>query len=97
MRMLPRCPYCEAEFLYPVVKNSRKQKTGICPHCKKEFQIKYYGRAALLFLFALILLVGINWLFLTIPAINLSFLMVITAIGVIITYFIIPFTVQYKK
>ena len=97
MRILPRCPYCEAEFLYPAVKSSRKQKTGFCPHCKKEFQIRYRGRTALLFLIALILLLGVNWLFLTVPTMNLPFLMVITAIGVIITYFLIPYTVQYKK
>jgi CXXC-20-CXXC protein len=93
---LPLCPYCEARFLYPDVKDSKKQKTGICPHCKKEFRIVYRRREALLFLFALLLLVGVNWLLLTIPAMNFPFLMVITAIGIIITYFLIPYTVQYK-
>jgi CXXC-20-CXXC protein len=94
---LPLCPYCEARFLYPAVKGSTKQKTGVCPHCKKEFRITYRSRTALLFLFALLLIVGMNWLFLTIPTMNLPFLMVITAIGILITYFLIPYTVQYKR
>ena len=96
MLKLPLCPYCGARFLYPSVKNSIKQKTGVCDHCKKTFQINR-TRRTLLFLVALILIVGVNWLFLSVPAINLPFLMVITAIGVIVTYFLIPYTVQYKK
>lgn len=96
MLKLPLCPYCEARFLYPTVKNSRKQKTETCPHCSRVFQI-IRRRAALLFLFAFLIIVGVNWLLLTIPAMNLPFLMIITAIGVIITYFLIPYTVQYKK
>lgn len=96
MLKLPLCPYCGARFLYPVVKNSMKQKTGVCDHCKKEFQI-YRAKKNILFLVALILIVGVNWLFLSVPAMNIIFLMVITAIGVIITYFLIPYTVRYKK
>ena len=97
MLKLPLCPYCEARFLYPTVKNSKAQKTGICPHCDKVFRVTYRKNAALLILFALLVIVGINFLLLTITGMNIPFLMVITAIGVIITYFIIPFTVRYKK
>ena len=96
MLKLPLCPFCGARFLYPTVKNSMKQKTGICPHCKQKFQISRTRRLFLYFA-ALVLVVGINWLLLTIPAMNFPFLMVITAVGVIITYFLIPYTVSYKK
>lgn len=96
MLKLPLCPYCGAGFLYASVKNSMKYKTHICPHCGGEIQIRKKWRY-LLFVAALIVLIGINWFFLTVPAINLPFLMCVTAIGVIITYFLIPYTVQYRK
>ena len=97
MLKLPLCPYCEARFLYSTVRDSRKQKTGVCPHCNKEFQVSRRGSTALLLLIAFLIMVTVNWLLLTIPAINLPFLMVITAIGVMITYFLLPYTVRYKK
>lgn len=96
MLKLPLCPYCGARFLYPTVKSSMAQKTGECSHCKNKFQINR-ARRNVLFLSALILIIAINWMFLSIPAMNFPFLMVITAIGVIITYFLIPYTVRYKK
>lgn len=96
MLKLPLCPYCGARFLYPAVKQNRKQKTGVCSHCKKEFQVSRSWQT-LLFTAALVVIVGVNWLFLLIPSMSIPFLMVITAIGVIITYFLIPYTVRYKK
>lgn len=95
MLKLPLCPYCEARFLYPDVKNNRG-KTGICPHCKKEFRIVRGGSTALLVAAALLAIVGMNWLFLTLPSVSLPFLLIITAIGVTVTWFLIPFTVRYK-
>jgi CXXC-20-CXXC protein len=95
MLKLPLCPYCGARFLYPDVKKS-KGKTGICPHCKKEFRITRGGRTALLIAAAVLVIIAINWIFLTLPTVNLPFLLIITAIGVTITWFLIPFTVQYK-
>lgn len=95
MLKLPLCPYCGARFFYPDVKKNRG-KNGICPHCKKEFRIVRGGSTALLFIAALLVIVGINWLFLTLPSVNLPFLLIITAIGVTITWFLIPFTVRYK-
>lgn len=96
MLKLPVCPYCQAEFLYSAVKHEMGQKNINCPHCKKTLKInKKYQYV--LFLCALILLILVNWFFLTVPAMNLPFLIVITAIGVIVTYFLIPYTVRYKK
>lgn len=95
MLKLPLCPYCGARFLYPDVRNS-KGKTGICPHCKKEFRITRGAKTVLLIVIAVLMIIAMNWLFLTIPSVNLLFLLIITAIGVIITWFLIPFTVQYK-
>lgn len=96
MLKLPLCPYCGARFLYSTVKENRKQKTGVCPHCKKKFQVSQAQRM-LLFLVALVVIIGVNWLFLSIPGMNIPFLMVITAIEVTITYFLIPYSVRYKK
>jgi uncharacterized paraquat-inducible protein A len=95
MLKLPLCPYCGARFLYPDVKKNRG-KTGTCPHCKKEFRIVRGGSMALLFAAAFLAIVGMNWLFLTLPSVSLPFLLIITAIGVTVTWFLIPFTVRYK-
>lgn len=96
MLKLPLCPYCGAHFLYPTVKESIKYKTKSCPHCNNTYKInskyKYF-----LFLAAILLLVGVNWLFLTIPSMNLLFLTGITALGVIAAYFLIPYTIRYQK
>ncbi len=96
MLKLPLCPYCGARFLFPTVKQSQTKKTGICPHCGKEFRVSRSWRWVL-YLAALAVFVGLDCALLTIPSMNVPFLMVITAIGVIIIYFLIPYTVRYKK
>ncbi len=95
MLKLPLCPYCGARFFYPDVKKNRG-RTGTCPHCKKEFRILRGGSTVLLFTAALLAIVGTNCFFLTLPSVSISFLLIITAIGVTVTWFLIPFTVRYK-
>ena len=96
MLKLPLCPYCGARFLYPDVKSHRKSKTGICPNCNHKFKIdsKY---KYVLFLCAFLLLIGLNCLLLTLPSMNLWYLLVVTGIGVAVTRLLIPFTVRYRK
>lgn len=96
MLKLPVCPYCGARFLYPEVKKAASQKTGTCTHCNKMFQIdrKYQY---LLFFIAFFLLVAVNWIFLTAPAVNLVFLIAVTAPGVVAAWALVPFTVRYRK
>ncbi len=96
MLKLPLCPFCGARFLYPDVKKTMFQKTGGCPHCENIFFISL-ARLPLMLLAAVLFLVGMNWLFLTLPTMNLLFLMIITAIGVVAAYYLTPFTVRYIK
>ncbi|NLJ31033.1 MAG: hypothetical protein GX424_05455 [Clostridiales bacterium] len=51
----------------------------------------------MLFLAAFILLVAVNWFFLTVPAMNLTFLATVTALGVGAAWALVPFTVRYRK
>jgi hypothetical protein len=96
MLKLPVCPYCGARFFYRSVKSSAKKKTKMCPYCNKEFII-YKKFRYLLFLAAFILLVAVNWFFLTVPAMNLTFLATVTALGVGAAWALVPFTVRYRK
>lgn len=96
MLKLPLCPYCGARFLYPTVRENRKRKTGICPHCRRVFRIDGKKRY-FLFLCALVLLIGLNWFLLTIPAMNPAFLLSATALGVTAAELLIPFTIRYRK
>lgn len=96
MLKLPLCPYCGARFFYRTVKKTAKQKTETCSNCNKEFKI-YKKYQYLLFFAAFLILVAVNWFFLTAPAMNLVFLMVVTALGVGITWALIPFTIRYRK
>lgn len=96
MLKLPLCPNCGARFLYPDVRKTMNRKTGECPHCEKTYSVSRALLPLLIFV-ALLLIVGMNWLFLTIPSMNLPFLMIITAIGVVVVYFLTPFTVRYKR
>lgn len=95
MLKLPICPYCGARFLYPDVKK-RKGSTGTCPHCRKKFHITAGRGLAVLLPAAVLFLIAINFLLLTIPDINIFYLMAVTAAGVILTYFLMPYTVRYR-
>lgn len=96
MLKLPVCPYCGARFLYPDVKRSKGNKTGKCPHCGKKFHITAGRGLAVLLPAALLVLIGINFLLLCIPDMNLFYLLAVTAAGVIFTYFLIPYAVRYR-
>lgn len=96
MLKLPLCPYCSARFLYPDVKAIKGNKTGICPHCNSKFKINSKYKY-ILFLCAFFLLVGMNWLLLSVPSMNFCYLMAVTAIGVVAVYFLIPFTVRFQQ
>lgn len=96
MLRLPLCPYCGARFLYPDVKKSRGRKTGKCPHCGKAFRVTFGTGMAVLISVALAALVGVNFFLLSIPDINLFYLLAVTAAGVVLTYFLIPYTVRYR-
>lgn len=94
---LPICPSCGARFLYLQVRQNRKEKIVVCPHCKKKLRVSYKKNTALLILFAVLILIGVNYLILAItPYINFIGLFIVTFVGVIITYFLIPFTVRYQ-
>lgn len=96
MLKLPLCPYCGARFLYPDVKKM-KSKVGTCPHCGKSFYIGGKSSRAALFFAAFIVMVGFNILLLNISSMNIWLLTAVTIVGVIITYFLIPYTVRYKQ
>lgn len=96
MLKLPVCPYCGARFFYPDAKKSRGSKTGTCPHCRKKFRVAAGRGLAVLLSAALIVLFGVNFLLLSIPDMNVFYLLAVTAAGVIITYFLIPYTVRYR-
>lgn len=44
---------------------------------------------------AILLMVGVNLLLMQIPDMNLSVLSVVTALGVTVTYLLLPYTVRY--
>lgn len=97
MLKLPRCPYCGAEFLYSSVRKTLWGRRGVCPHCSRSFRMVRRGASALLCLAAGAVLVGLNCLFLTVPSVGLPFLMVMTAVGIVLVYGLFPFTVRYRK
>jgi hypothetical protein len=93
---LPVCPYCEARFLYPDVKQRMKLRTGVCPHCGKEFRVSRRGLAIFLPC-AAAALIALNCGLLTIPDMNLLFLCAVTAAGVAGAYFLLPFAVRFRQ
>lgn len=95
MLKLPLCPYCGARFLYPDVRKNRKNHIGTCPHCNKEFII-YKKYQIILFLCAFFIMIGFNWFLLSVPSMNIWYLLVFTVPGVVIAYFLIPFVIRYR-
>lgn len=95
MLKLPLCPYCGAGFLYPDVKKTQNEKRGVCPHCGETFRV--YGRTnrAVLYIVSALLLIGMNFFLLNIPAINLTFLLAATVPCVAAVRLLIPYTVRY--
>lgn len=96
MLKLPLCPYCEARFLYPEVKKSLRYRTGTCPNCGKTFRVAGKKNRALFFLIVALVLVGLNFLLMGIHSMNLSFLTVVTLLGVVAAWLLVPFTVRYR-
>ncbi len=97
MLKLPLCPYCGARFLYGQVRRSRFRKTGICPHCGKRFRITSWRGMLFLLPAAVLAMVGVNLLLLQIPGMNLSVLSLFTVLGVTAVYFLLPYTVRYRR
>ncbi|QAT48290.1 hypothetical protein EQM14_00035 [Caproiciproducens sp. NJN-50] len=95
MLKLPLCPYCGARFLYPEVKKSRNKKSGVCPNCGKTFRIYSRTGRAVLYALSSFFLVGLDFFLLTIPAMNLTFLLAVTAAGVAGIRLLNPYTVRY--
>ena len=87
--------------MYKQVKKDKNKKNIVCPHCKYQFHVCYKKGTALLILIAVLFLIGLNLLLLAmIPfmdTINIIGLFFVTAIGICITYFLIPYTVRFKK
>lgn len=96
MLKLPLCPYCGAGFLYPEVRKAQKEKSGICPHCGKPFRIDGRSVRAVLYAVSALLLIGINLCLLKIPDMNLTFLLAVTAVGIVSVRLLVPYTVRYK-
>lgn len=96
MLKLPLCPHCGARFLYPDVKKIMKAGTDICPNCGKPFRTAGKPQRAVLFAAAALLMIAANCLLLEIPSMNLLFLTVTTAAGVVVTWLLIPFTARLK-
>ncbi|MCI1966628.1 MAG: hypothetical protein LKJ17_10935 [Oscillospiraceae bacterium] len=95
MLKLPLCPYCGARFFYREIRKARHGTNGVCPHCGKTFRV--YGRAGkmILYLISAVLLVGLNFFLISIPAMNLLFLLSVTALGVAAVRLLVPYTVRY--
>lgn len=93
---LPLCPYCEERFLYPDVRRSRNLKIRVCPHCGRKFRVSKIPGRAVLFTASALILVGIDRWMLQISSMNLFYLALVTAAGVIITRLLIPYTVRYQ-
>lgn len=93
---LPLCPHCGARFLYPDVRRRMMQKTGVCPHCKKDYRISRRGFAFFIPV-SLFILFLLNFLLLQIPDMNLFFLLAVTAAGVVAACLLAPFALSYRK
>lgn len=96
MLRLPLCPYCGARFFYWQVRKNGFRKTGTCPYCRKKFCIEKRGLLILLPA-AVLVMVGVNFLLMRIPAMNLSAVSLFTALGVTAAYLLLPFAVRYRK
>lgn len=96
MLKLPLCPHCGARFLYPDVKKLMRAGSGTCPHCGKTFRTAGKPQRAVLFAAAALVMIFANYLLLEIPSMNLLFLTVTTAAGVVVTWLLIPFTARLK-
>lgn len=93
---LATCPYCEARFLYPDVRKSLSRKTGVCPHCGKEYRVSKRGFFVFLPLAALVL-VALDFGLLSIPDMNMVFLCSVTVAGVVLAWLLLPFSVRYLR
>ncbi len=95
---LPLCPHCGARFFYKQVVKAKKQDNMVCKHCKKQFQISYKKGTALLIALAILILIIFNILLLAYFSFtNVIGLFLVAIIGISITYFLIPYTVRFKK
>ncbi len=91
-----KCPYCEARFLYSGQKKNLRRRSGVCPHCGKEYCVSHCGTAVFL-LCAAALLVLLNFGLLSVPDMNLPFLCFVTAAGVAAAYFLLPLSVRFRR
>lgn len=96
MLKLPVCPHCGSVFYYGNVRRTMWKRTGNCENCKKDFLICGGWGRALFCLTALLVLMGVNFLLMLIPAMNLSCLAAATGLGVAAAYFLLPYTVKYR-
>lgn len=90
------CPYCEARFFYPEMKNHMTRRTGVCPHCGKKFCVSRRGFAVFLPCTAAAL-IALDFGLLMIPDMNLIFLSAVTVIGVVAAYLLLPFSVRFRR
>lgn len=95
MLKLPLCPYCGATFLYPDVRKSQKNRTGVCPHCGGTFRIHKGAARAVLYTVSLFMLTALNYLLLQVQSINLTVLLAVTVLGVAGVRLLVPYTVRY--
>lgn len=97
MGRLPLCPHCGARFFYRDVKNSLRRKTGVCPHCKKAFLIRYRVRAFGLYAVLFVLFIGCNVFLLRFLNASPLFLIGSTALAVGLSLLLFPFAAAYRK
>lgn len=90
------CPACGARFLYPDLKKKITSRTGVCPHCRKKYRISRVGTAIFL-VCAVLVLIALNFALLSIPDMNIFFLCFITLAGVVIAYFLLPFSIRFRQ
>ena len=94
----PLCPYCSGGFTYSQVKKSIKEKTCLCPHCKKTFGVKTFAPRLVLYLSAAILAVGGNLLLMHIlPYITVPVLAVNTMLFLLAAWLLTPYAVSYTE
>lgn len=99
MFRLPVCPYCHTIYRYNKVRKlSKKEKTQVCYHCKKEFRVKRFKGMVVLGAIILAAAVATNLVLLyNLTSLDLSPIIISTVAYVLAGLILIPFFIDFKK